>query len=567
MKSFFRILFAAGLVLGLSAACQKYDDTELRGKISGLESRVSKLEELVKTANNNISALQTLTAVLKDALFVTAINELEDGYEIKFSNGKTVTLKNGKTPAIGVKKDTDEVYYWTIDGTWLLDSGGNKMRVTGIAPQLKITDGYWYVSTDGGTTWTNLGKAQGETGAPGAPGAPGAAGDSFFKSVTYDANFVYVTLADDTALTLSRGANGVQVINVIPDYPDGSVWVSPGTFTMRFDILPAGAAASVAALASSCFTLKIAYGVPTKASAGDVIQVPVNTVEASGNFLIVTCVTNYLGPKVVFGTLSASASLDIDDGVKTVSTGYFPLHYFDRYTGHGYVDLGLSVKWATCNVGATEPYHYGDYFGWAETTPHYYAGQAQDNPCSNWKSGRAGYSWSTYTWIDHDVNTWNTISKYTHADGQTTGSWYKGDWFIGDHGDGVEHKTLADYDYVDDAAREAWGGAWRIPTSDEIDELLANCIMAWTNDYDHTGVPGVIFTSTVSGFEGKRIFLPASGSRYMLNLVNYKYQGCYWSSTTYTKSDQAYYLSLESGTYKKRASVRSQGFTVRPVAE
>ena len=563
MKGFFKILLAAVLLLGFTAACQKYDDTELRSKISGLESRVSKLEELVKTANNNISALQTLTAVLKDALFVTAINDLEDGYEIKFSNGKTVTLKNGKTPAIGVKKDTDDVFYWTIDGAWLLDSGGNKMRVTGIAPQLKITDGYWYISTDGGGTWTNLGKAQGET------GAPGAQGDSFFKSVTYDANFVYVTLADNTALTLSRGANGVQAINVIPDYPDGSVWMSPGTFTMRFNVLPAGAAASVAALASSCFALQVAYGLPSKASAGDVVQVPVNTVEASGNVLIVTCLSTGLDPKVIAGTLSVSASLDIDDGVRAVSTGFFPLYYLDRYNGIEYVDLGLSVKWATRNVGATSPEQYGDYFAWAETEPYYTDGHAQDSPCSNWKPGRTGYGWNWYKWMDHTYNSELGMTKYTVQDGSTTARWYNASgFFVGDHGDGVEHGSLKDYEYMDDPARALWGGAWRCPTRAEILELEDenNCQWAWTNDYNGTGVKGVVVTSKITGYTDKAIFLPAAGYRVATYLQFKNVGGYYWSSDL-GESYRSHSLSFTSSTPTIILEYRYRGATVRPVAE
>ena len=116
MKLSFKLLLAAGAALLFAAACSKYDDKELRDKISSLEGRVSTLEDLVKTANKNIQSLQTLTAGLDKAVFVTAVNELSDGsYEIQFSNSKTATIKNGKdgkdgkdgedgsTPAIGVK--------------------------------------------------------------------------------------------------------------------------------------------------------------------------------------------------------------------------------------------------------------------------------------------------------------------------------------------------------------------------------------------------------------------------------------------------------------------------------
>jgi len=206
MRFSFKSLLAVGLAGALAAvSCGKYDDSELRDKISSIEERLSRLEQLMQTANQNIASLQTLTAVLNDAVFVTEITELSDGYQIKFSNGKTVTLKNGAdghTPAIGVKKDADGVYYWTIDGEWLLDASGNKVRVTGedgapgadgVTPQLKITDGWWYVSTDGGATWTKLGEA-----------TTGGGGDSFFKEVTYDDEYVYITLTDGTVLKFKR---------------------------------------------------------------------------------------------------------------------------------------------------------------------------------------------------------------------------------------------------------------------------------------------------------------------------------------------------------------------------
>ena len=215
MKNAFR-LFLAGLVAALAvASCDRYDDTELREKINDIEGRLARLEELVQSANKNISDLQTLAAALNSSVYVTSVKEVAGGYEIVFSNGNSVTIKDGasgSTPVIGVKEE-DGVYYWTVDGQWLLDAAGNKVRVNGadgapgtdgVTPQLKIDDGYWYVSTDNGQTWTKLDKATGADGAPGTPGTDGADGDSFFKSITYDDDFVYITLADGTELVLPR---------------------------------------------------------------------------------------------------------------------------------------------------------------------------------------------------------------------------------------------------------------------------------------------------------------------------------------------------------------------------
>lgn len=328
------LCFAIGLAL-VAVACNRYDDSELRDKVNSLEDRMSKLEDLVKKANQQIVDLQTLTEGLDKAVFVTDIKELTDGYQIVFSNGKTLTVKNGeagKTPAIGVRKDTDDIYYWTLDGEWLLDADGEKIRVTGedgadgedgddgedgkdgITPRLKIEDGFWYVSTDEGATWSLLGKAEGES------------GDSFFRNVSYDDFFVYFTLADGTTFSFSRGANGVQAVNVIPDYSDGSVRVTSGTFQLRFDILPEGAAASVAALDLDCFQLKVAY-VETRAEAGDLDTLPVLQADSEGNLLILNVDGSGLDQAFVEGVLPAMASLSISDGNNAVSTGFFPLYY------------------------------------------------------------------------------------------------------------------------------------------------------------------------------------------------------------------------------------------------
>lgn len=78
----------------------------------------------------------------------------------------------------------------------------------------------------------------------------------------------------------------------------------------------------------------------------------------------------------------------------------------DPFNGHAYVDLGLkdaqghTIYWATCNVGATTPEDYGDYFAWGETEPYYQVGHSQDNPCESWKTGKTGYNWASYKWCN-----------------------------------------------------------------------------------------------------------------------------------------------------------------------
>lgn len=127
---------------------------------------------------------------------------------------------------------------------------------------------------------------------------------------------------------------------------------------------------------------------------------------------------------------------------------------------HEYVDLGLSVKWATCNVGATKPEEYGDYFAWGETTP------------------KSTYDWETYKYCN---GSFDSLTKYNNSSIFGTED-YK--------------KTL---ELADDAARANWGGSWRMPTKAEQDELREKCTWTWTTQ---NGVKGCKVTSktTVSLF-------------------------------------------------------------------
>ena len=192
------------------------------------------LQTLVNQMNTNVSALQAIVEALENNDYVTGItpvmeNGKESGYIIHFSQSLPITIyhgKDGHTPVIGVKQDTDGKYYWTVYGEWLVDANGYKIPTTGydgedgkdgengndgpqgapgtdgITPQLKIDAGFWYISYDNGNTWTQLGKATGENGTPGENGAPGKDGDSFFTSVTQDKYYVYLTLSDGTVITL-----------------------------------------------------------------------------------------------------------------------------------------------------------------------------------------------------------------------------------------------------------------------------------------------------------------------------------------------------------------------------
>ena len=191
--------------------------------------------------------------------------------------------------------------------------------------------------------------------------------------------------------------------------------------------------------------------------------------------------------------------------------------------GYEYVDLGLSVKWATCNVGATKPEEYGDYFAWGETTT------------------KSTYNWSTYKYYNGSSTTftkYNTSSSYGSVDNKTT------------------------LELADDAARANWGGSWRMPTKAEQDELRENCTWTWTTQ---NGVNGYKVTSNKNG---NSIFLPAAGYRNDSSLYGAGSYGRYWSSSLYTdRPYSAWRVYFYSDSVIRSNSDRYYGFSVRPVCQ
>lgn len=216
-------LFAIALVVVVSS-CSKFDDTPIWDKLNDHESRITALEELCKQMNTNIEALQTIVEALEKRDYITNVSPVRKdgeviGFTISFAQSDTITIyhgengKDGYIPHIGVMKDTDGIYYWTVDGEWLLDDNGNKIKAVGIdgthsiTPQLKIENGYWFVSYDNGSTWIELGKATGEDGVDGSngeDGSDGEDGDSIFSGVTQDDEYVYFNLVDGTMITLPK---------------------------------------------------------------------------------------------------------------------------------------------------------------------------------------------------------------------------------------------------------------------------------------------------------------------------------------------------------------------------
>ena len=192
------------------------------------------------------------------------------------------------------------------------------------------------------------------------------------------------------------------------------------------------------------------------------------------------------------------------------------------HVGHEWVDLGLSVKWATSNVGAGSPEGYGSYFAWGET------------------SQKSEYTWSNLKYCNDNsgdiFSKYVTKSKYGPVDNRTT------------------------LELSDDAARANWGGSWRMPTEAEFQELIDNCTWTWTT---LNGKNGYKVTSKKNG---NSVFLPAAGWRYDASLGNAGSDGFYWSSSLSEGSSFfARSLYFNSGYHYTSYYDRRYGQSVRPV--
>ena len=197
---------------------------------------------------------------------------------------------------------------------------------------------------------------------------------------------------------------------------------------------------------------------------------------------------------------------------------------------HEYVDLGLpsGTLWATCNIGASTPEEYGDYFSWGETEP------------------KEVYTWDNYKWLNLIDGTYIDLTKYCTDSGYGT----------------VDGKT--ELDPEDDAAYVNWGPAWCMPTREQIRELIYNCRYGqWTTQ---NGVKGRLLT----GPNGNTIFFPAAGYRVGDEVSREGTYGNYWSNTLYTGDELdpvfAYFFDFSSYIIPSCSeSLRIYGLTVRPV--
>lgn len=380
MRKFLSVFVAVAMVF---VSCNKIlESTELYDRVGEIENKVLKIEQMLSEMNTNISSLQTVVTALQSNDFVTGVapitqNGVEVGYTITFSKSGTITIYHGKdgkdgtngtdgkdgvngtngidgtTPVIGVKQDTDGAYYWTVNGEWLLNDRGEKVKAVGadgkdgqdgqngangedgkdgvngtdgkdgvngtngedgVTPQLKIEDDYWYVSYDNGASWTQLGKAKGEDGKDGSTTVTG--GDCIFKQVTTDENNAYFTLADGTVITipLSATACGSLTVTYVPKYKDEKVLIDGTTKCGEFDfiITPKANAAEIAKNYTTALKMQATNRLTRAVT---LINMPITacTADTESGVITLTASAENLPETFFAGTAAYSAILTVSD--------------------------------------------------------------------------------------------------------------------------------------------------------------------------------------------------------------------------------------------------------------
>ena len=193
------------------AACDKYDDTALTGRVDDLEGRVTELEKLVADLNTTVSGLSTIVSAMENEDRIQSIVPLKEGetvigYEITFSKSGKIQILNGKAPSLGVK-DEGGILYWTVNGEFLLDSSSNKIPAT-IAPEFRVENGELQYRINGGE-WQTM---------------PGSANIGLIKEVQDGAESVTFILSDGTEITIPK----VQSFALELDVEDIEIGIMPG---------------------------------------------------------------------------------------------------------------------------------------------------------------------------------------------------------------------------------------------------------------------------------------------------------------------------------------------------
>ena len=332
-------------MLATLIGCGQYDDSELKSDINDLKSRMAALEKQCKNMNENLTSLQAIVDAIQKQDGIVSVTDLPEGkgYSVLFTSGKVIYLYNGtngtgsSTPKISVRQDSDGIYYWTVDGEWLIVDG-KKVRASAtdgkdaVTPQFKIEDGFWYVSYDGGNSWSKLGKATGDDGKD---------SDGFFKSVTVEDGYAVFVMNDSEQTTLRipvAGVSAVSSIKYVPESLDGIVKVRyskiggknvPVDIVIMFEVMPQGAVDYIVKNWKEVLTAKAIYASSTKASIGDFVTMNIkDVVGGEDNIIVVTINAKSLDDLFFSTDIPVAANLRLAvkmNGSESISSDYLPL--------------------------------------------------------------------------------------------------------------------------------------------------------------------------------------------------------------------------------------------------
>ena len=698
-----KVLLALVILLPLCFSC-KYDDSELWNEVNDLVNRVTRLEKQCNEINTNIGSLQTVIKALEKNDYITNVapiyeNSVVVGYTITFAKNGSITLYNGHdgtdgdTPDIGVKKDSDGIYYWTINGKWLLDENNKKIKAEGkdgkdgengkdgkdgkdgITPQFKIENDYWYVSYDNGQTWKKQNKAKGEDGetpeidikkdndgvyywtingdwllddnnkkikVEGQDGKDGENGedgkdgitpqlkiendywyisynngqtwkkldkskgedgkDGTSITVTEDSDFYYLNFTDGTILTFPKASNSKnvpkvttyepysitsnyavvsgRVENVESEVNVGIIYdttqslsetqgeqvtkTASGYFAATLSNLKSETTYYYRAFAIvngkyyfgeiKSFTTEEKTSIPI-VETGEVISITSKSAKISG---IIKNTTSETAVGIIYDTTESLSETEGKQQKTVISSGSFSVTIEDLKSGTNYYYRAFAIVNGKYYYGeiksfkTEEPVTTGEYKGYQWVDLGLPSGTKWATCNVGAPNGISSKSGSFFAWGEYTSKIEYNWSNYQYSNGSSMNN-------IGSNIAGTS---------FDAASRERGSTLWAMPTKDQMEELITKCTASWTQV---DGKDGMLFT----GPNGNTIFLPLTGFNNKSEYANSS--AYYWTGTRAPSQYHAYFMSfdktynggkpyIEGAKSQNSASgLRWSGFKIRPV--
>ena len=580
MKKIIKILGLAFVLF--AAACSNDDEinmfNSLWRNVTQNEARIDDLEKWCSQANTNITSLQTIVNVIESNDMVTSVTPImeggvEIGYTITFADHDPITIYHGKdgkdgqngvngqdgaSPIVGVAKHTNGVYYWTLNGEWLLDENGNKLRVSGangkdgsdgadgqdgVTPQLKIVADYWWISYDNGNTWTRLGKAKGEDGADGQDGATGAkgekgdkgdtgvqgekgdkgdAGDSMFQSVTQDADNVYLTLADGTVIAIAKK----PYLTAKPNSSDYGTVTGSGYYEPNTEV--------TITATPNYYTEFVQW------SDGNTENPRTVTVTSDVTY---TAEFNRISYTSNFTPAVFSVSADKKETFSQGNLQYHPANDEWRFAPSQLDCIGEANE----NISST--YNgWLDLFGWSTIATYFGVSTSTD-----WKNDYLGsfVDWGSNQIGDDVPNTWRTL---------TDDEW---DYLLEERTNASSLIGIAEVNGVNGLI--LLPDSWTCPDGITFKSGFHNAI---GGGYNYFAAYQTFTADQWSKMEAAgAVFLPAAGYRYGSDVRYVQKSGRYWSATEYDSYGALILHFASDGAIVRRSGHRDNGQSVRLVKD